>query len=227
MIRTPSRTSSAPKRTKTTTKPKRKSSVVRVPYGISNGPFPFQYQATLRYSELIPISVSTGTIGSYVFSANSLFDPDVTGTGIQPLYFDQLMALYDHYVVLSSTFKCTFASCVGPLGSSNPGLMTVMVDDDGSFTPSSANRTRPTAVSQVVSNNYPKTAFTSWNATKYFGPNPTANNSLQGTAAASPSEQSNYVITAQNFITGDHQYWFFVEMTFTAMFQELKSITAS
>lgn len=35
----------------------------------------------------------------HLFSANGLYDPNVTGGGKQPRGFDQLMALYDHYIV--------------------------------------------------------------------------------------------------------------------------------
>lgn len=36
---------------------------------------------------------------SYVFRLGSLYDPDVTGTGHQPCGFDQMSALYYHYIV--------------------------------------------------------------------------------------------------------------------------------
>lgn len=36
---------------------------------------------------------------SYVFRLGSLYDPDVTGTGHQPQGFDQMTALYYHYIV--------------------------------------------------------------------------------------------------------------------------------
>lgn len=52
-----------------------------------------------RYSDVITISLSAGTVQSYSFRANSLFDPDRTGTGHQPLGFDQLTAIYNRYVV--------------------------------------------------------------------------------------------------------------------------------
>lgn len=45
-------------------------------------------------------SVTLNTINSsYVFRLGSLYDPDVTGTGHQPCGFDQLSALYYHYIV--------------------------------------------------------------------------------------------------------------------------------
>lgn len=39
---------------------------------------------------------------AHVFCANGLYDTDVTGTGHQPLGFDQFMLLYDHYVVIGA-----------------------------------------------------------------------------------------------------------------------------
>lgn len=36
---------------------------------------------------------------------NSLYDPDFTGTGGQPFYFDQLSAVYNRYRVLRAEFS--------------------------------------------------------------------------------------------------------------------------
>lgn len=46
-----------------------------------------------------------GTVANHVFSANGCYDPDITGAGHQPRGFDQLMALYDHYVVKNSKIE--------------------------------------------------------------------------------------------------------------------------
>lgn len=37
-----------------------------------------------------------------VYSLNGLFDPDFTGGGHQPIGFDQIMAMYDHYTVIGA-----------------------------------------------------------------------------------------------------------------------------
>lgn len=45
-----------------------------------------------------------------VFNLSSLFDPDTTGVGHQPIGFDQLMPLYDHYTVHHVEVRVTFSS---------------------------------------------------------------------------------------------------------------------
>jgi len=39
-----------------------------------------------------------------IWNINSVFDPDQSGVGHQPRYFDQLALLYNRYRVLSATF---------------------------------------------------------------------------------------------------------------------------
>jgi len=58
----------------------------------------------LYYDQTIAISASvTGAAASYVYSANGLYDPDITGTGHQPMGFDQLMLFFEQYHVYRSS----------------------------------------------------------------------------------------------------------------------------
>lgn len=43
-----------------------------------------------------------GFADSYVFSLNGLYDTDISGTGHQPIGFDQMMLMYNHYTVVSA-----------------------------------------------------------------------------------------------------------------------------
>lgn len=66
--------------------------------------FPNQMFVKLEYSDKITLDCISGSIASYVFRGNSLYDPDYTGTGHQPYYHDQLIAIYRKYTVIGS--KC-------------------------------------------------------------------------------------------------------------------------
>jgi hypothetical protein len=71
---------------------------------------PPSYATKLRYFETVEIDPGTGTPTQYSFSANGLFDPNYTGTGHQPRGFDQLMLMYNHYIVVGAKITCTFHS---------------------------------------------------------------------------------------------------------------------
>lgn len=62
----------------------------------------------LRYSSNFTLASASGVVSSYVLAANGMFDPDVTGTGHQPMGFDQMMLSYEHYTVISARLTCTF-----------------------------------------------------------------------------------------------------------------------
>lgn len=53
-------------------------------------------------------SSNTGIPDSRVFNLNSLFDPDVTGTGHQPMGFDQWKTFYNYYKVLGTRIRAKF-----------------------------------------------------------------------------------------------------------------------
>lgn len=66
---------------------------------------------TMRYSTsftLDPAATTNPAIRN--FRANGMFDPDATGIGHQPRGFDQLMALYDHYIVEEACLEAWYES---------------------------------------------------------------------------------------------------------------------
>lgn len=81
-------------------KKKRKNVVLQRPIAL-------KLVTTLRYAEQIKIRPTlAATAADYVFSLNGIYDPNITGIGHQPRGYDQIMALYEHYVVLGA--KVTF-----------------------------------------------------------------------------------------------------------------------
>ena len=47
----------------------------------------------------------------HAFRTASMYDPDKTGTGHQPLFFDQMNEIYNKYRVLGSVIKVKFINC--------------------------------------------------------------------------------------------------------------------
>jgi len=58
-----------------------------------------------RYAETVSVTSTVGVLGTYQFRANSPYDPNYSGAGHQPMGFDQMAALYNHYVVLKSKIR--------------------------------------------------------------------------------------------------------------------------
>lgn len=69
----------------------------------NKGPLPVKQTAKLIYQDRFTLNPGVGGLAAnYVFSANGLFDPNITGVGHQPRGWDQLVALYDHAIVTSA-----------------------------------------------------------------------------------------------------------------------------
>lgn len=64
-----------------------------------------------RYVADISIDpIGAGLMQSYIFRANSLYDPDYSGVGHQPYGYDQYVpTLYNHSTVLGSKITCVFS----------------------------------------------------------------------------------------------------------------------
>lgn len=62
----------------------------------------------LKYADMININSVAGVADGAVFSANSIFDPNRTGIGHQPLGHDEWKLFYNHATVLGSRIKVTF-----------------------------------------------------------------------------------------------------------------------
>lgn len=63
----------------------------------------------MKYSEIVALSPGT-TNGSYMFSGNSIFDPNVTAVGTQPTGYDQWSGFYSKYRVRASKIKIRSSS---------------------------------------------------------------------------------------------------------------------
>lgn len=62
---------------------------------------PYKFRTTLTYYQQTDYSSNT-TPQFYQFRGNGPYDPDVTGTGSQPVGFDQMTTFYGRYYVIGS-----------------------------------------------------------------------------------------------------------------------------
>lgn len=67
------------------------------------GNFPNTKTVKLRYVENISLDGGSGSSAINVFRANSIYDPNYTGTGHQPMYRDNYAAIYEDYRVNYAT----------------------------------------------------------------------------------------------------------------------------
>lgn len=185
--------SNASKRAKTTTSSKKRTTALTRPVTAKFGAqaFPKQLKNTMRYVDWLSVPL-TGGMGYWQMSCNGLYDPNITGTGAQPAYFDQLKAIYDHYTVLRSKAKFT---CISPVNTTTN--FTLYIDDDTSintvaYKAAMYETAKTTIANTTVSG--PVVLYNSWDAVKYFGPAPQANDNLQGGQGNNPSEQSYYTL---------------------------------
>lgn len=61
--------------------------------------FPDMYYTKLKYVQYIAFTPSAGLTTNHFFRGNSLYDPDFTGTGHQPLGYDQISNIYREVLV--------------------------------------------------------------------------------------------------------------------------------
>jgi len=90
--------------------------------------FPASIVKRLRYSGSASLTSTAGAVATYVLRANDLFDPDFTGTGHQPMGFDPLMLWYNHFCVVEAKLVVTFRNTSANFG-------TCCVRYDGASTP--------------------------------------------------------------------------------------------
>jgi len=69
--------------------------------------------------------LAVGAMAFYSFRATSLYDPNFTGLGHQPLGFDQLAALHERYIVTGCRYKVTFTS----RSTTNNGVVGITIND--------------------------------------------------------------------------------------------------
>jgi len=164
------------------------------------------YRTKLTYYEpAITLYSGASIAGTYVFSANGLFDPDITSTGHQPMGFDQMMLSFEHYVVLGARMTANFRNATTTLPadvsiSRNAGT-TALTDYVRLVENGNMVRTKLNAINSFDAIS---TLSLPINIAKFGGVDDILDNpSYEGSLSANPAEQSYFHLSVWNPSTTD------------------------
>jgi len=181
-------------------------------------PLGLTHLGRLRYVENISIDPGAGVLGSYTYSANSLYDPNVSSTGHQTYYFDEFMNLYNKYVVLGS--KITIRLCT--VGATSPNMwFSVKLSDQTTLNTGSTQNAleQPGFGKKYYITNGSQSvpvATTKFSAKKFFGLTKATVNSnydLEGTNASSPLDQAYFIVCLGPLIAGENLPAYNIQVT--------------
>lgn len=152
---------------------------------------------TLNYSEQISI-VSAATLQHYNYRCNSIFDPNSTGGGHQPLGHDQLADLYQHYTVIGSKIYLRALN----KNTGDGSVVGVGIIPSTSHSTSLAEwveqpQRKTRMLGEFTSGNNVGYLKMGWSAKKQLGvTNPVGDDTLRAAFGSNPTEQSYFDIIA-------------------------------
>lgn len=158
---------------------------------LNKSPMPIKFTTVLRYNDQLTVTGSTGFAGVKVFSANGLYDPNITDSGHQPRGFDEIMPLYDHFVVSACKVKVEYTNTE----TATPVTAFIAVRDDSAVETAPNNyyehegcKTYPLG---IANGNSTHVLSHYCNIKSFLGRgNVMSDPELKGSAAANPTEQA-------------------------------------
>lgn len=223
------------RRTKARKRTKKRKPRLEMPIG----GFPKTATIKLRYVGEFSLNPGLGVYSTQVYTANGMYDPNITGLGHQPSNFDKWIAQYDHYTIVGSKITCQYVPST--LSNVVPGVLGCLVSDNGArvsgmanlsdlLEQPGANRAHPMTVGII---NGPATGklTATFSASKFFG-KPKAgvlgDHQLRGSVGANPPDQAFYEIYLYSANGNDPgECAFIVTLEYTAIMSERKPATYS
>jgi len=218
---------------KKTKAPIKRTSVPRNWFGASNvnktaTGFPQRMRVTHRYVEAVNSNATTGALRQYIFSANGMFDPNVSGTGHQPTFFDAMSAIYNHYTVINSRIKVEFQTYTATNLADNS---IVGICQTGTASPAFTIATnlceQPKCSYKIMDgdpgSNNNVVLYLNYSSWKTFGSSVLSDSEQRGTSASNPTEQNYFDVFFQDSnITKTVSMDFLVTIEYEAIWTEIK-----
>jgi hypothetical protein len=178
-------------------------------------PVPNKLRTTLTYvQEIVTTGGSAGTLFSATFGMNCLFNPYISGSGHQPMGFDQLMTFYALAQVRNATIKVT--AVPGTTSTVNLPLFGIEITENQSYSPTSVSVIveRGNSVWGVVPEQaaYQRTVSVQkeWIGSQWYPKTYLTDESNANTAAANPTGEVAYGQVWGLALTGAHYDDFYV-----------------
>ena len=144
-------------------------------------------------------TTTAGSVGNIMYRANGMYDPYAYTFGAQPRGFDQMAALYDHFVVIGSKISVTLTCQPENIVE---GLIVgiALVDNSTASTTTTDYMERPGQVSwRYVNPQNPQVTVTlACNPNKFLNRN-VKDDEVKGSAAGDPTEQCYFHVFVSNF----------------------------
>jgi len=189
--------------------------------------FPDKLQTTLRYHFLGAINSVSGATGKQVFRWNSVYDPDYTNAGHQPLYRDSFAAVYDQYAVVSARVTIRYT---------NPNTTTFLVgaltDDDSTSSTSTDTLCEQShgmrALLTPLSGSRSEQTFKmTWTCKDVLGIDPYASELYKTGVGSDPTEVSTLILWAADVTGATNGILVDVMLEQDVLFTELATPTQS
>lgn len=152
----------------------------------------------MRYVDQFALNIGAGGLpASHIFRANGLFDPNNTGTGHQPMGYDQWMAFYDHWTVLGA--KCTVEAHYTNAGATEkPAILAINVTDNNSSISDPNDILEQGGCTWKSMNQFVTTKLSkNYSTKKFFGcVNVMDRNDLKGNVTSDPADGAFFTIYA-------------------------------
>lgn len=194
-------------------------------------PIGTSFKMITRYSDY-SVSMNPGLGGapsSYVFSLNGLFDPDITGGGHQPIGFDQIIGMYDHYCVIYAKATVIFSNQDGAYSQ----ICALQIKDTNTTTTDMDNvlenaGTVYTVLAPNLTGGQTKQLTISCSPSTFFGKSVMGSTTYQGTASTNPADGVFlHCITQPQFAVDTSEVRASVLIEYTAIFTEPKNLAGS
>lgn len=191
--------------------------------------FPRKAKIVHRYSDTYSMSSTSGAVVRYRYSCNGLYDPDKNIGGHQPLYFDQMTNLYNHYTVIGSKMTIKFVPVVG---NTVPVNVSIIQDDDQTTLLNSMSEVREqsTSISTLIPVSGAATAkemTVKWSGRATFGDS-SKNSNMRGSASANPLENTEWNVFLQAADRGSTVTLYAqIDIEYITIWDELKEQTGS